>query len=176
MSFDLDSDIDMKSFMCSTSDLREKVVNEYPFQVIYRLNDTDTEYVNVLCFRTKVMAQCAFHCIHEQYKNGKKPITKRFTTREMNEKMNMALPQTLDISSQFSSYTFSDTFFDKSVIGWMYCRYFHNEGWKTFTDCKTIWNVTRHDTRVGGEMIPEFIVLLDFTRLRKYEYRDVFGW
>lgn len=172
--------IDLKSFTCSTRELREKAVDEYyPFQVIYRLNhqDDSNDNVRVLCFRTKTLTRLAFHCIYERYSKGDDTNEIGFTLNEMEEKLNKALPQTLDNMSQFSSYTYSNELFERqSVLGWMYCRYFHNEGWKTFTDRRTIWNVTRHDNRVGYGMIPEFIVLIDFTTPRPYKYSDVFGW
>jgi hypothetical protein len=175
--------VDMKSFTCSTRELREKTVDEcYPFQVIYRLNhqddfDVSNDTVCVLCFRTKTLTRLAFHCIYERYLKGDETRAMRLTLDEMEEKMNKALPQTLDNTSQFSSYTYSNAFFERqSVLGWMYCRYFHNEGWKTFADRRTMWNVTRHDRRVGYGMIPEFIILVDFTTPRPYKYSDVFGW
>jgi hypothetical protein len=175
--------LEMKSFTCSTRELREKVVDEYfPFQVIYRLDIKNHQYalndsVRVLCFRTKTLTRLVFQCIYERYLKGDDTHAMKLSIGEIEKKMNLGLPQTLDVQSQFSSYTYSNSFFERqSVLGWMYCRYFHNEGWKTFADRRTMWNVTRHDARVGYGMIPEFIILVDFTTPRPYKYKDVFGW
>ena len=152
------------------------VDKQYPHNVVYCLGD-ETRKVSILGFRTYKLAQLAFQWIFAQYRYFGEILSRpMLSLADIEPYWKRPFPQTPDQKSCFRNYTFPHDFLnDKQLFGWLYCNFYKNAGWKTFSTPNFIKNVTTHDKDVGGKMVKDFMFVVDMTEL-KGGYTSLIGW
>ena len=151
------------------------VDKQYPYNVVYCLGD-ETRRVSILGFRTHKLAQLAFQWIFWEYRCYGEVNRPMLSLADIDTYWKRPFPQTPDTTSYFRNYTFPHDFLDdKQLFGWLYCNFYKNAGWKTFSTPNFIKNVTTHDKDVGGNLVKDFMFVINTTEL-KCGYTSLIGW